>query len=249
MYKNLRAFRESLGLSQKEFADSLGIKLTTYNGYETGFHDPKSDFWIEVAKTYHVSIDFLMGFEGNKKSPALSSEALRVARAFERLDSHGRRAVSAILDAEADRIGEAAPDRQDEPGTIRHYRYRPAAGVDGLIEGSDYDDLPRSPGIPANADYCLTVSGDSMEPYIHDGQMIFVERDAPLRDFDVGVFGVNGAVVVKQYCPGVGGQIYLLSANPARQDANITLYGSGDDSFTYYGRVILPKKLPRPKYK
>lgn len=47
MYKNLKALRESLGLTQKEMADSLGIVLTTYAGYENGSRDPKSDFWIE----------------------------------------------------------------------------------------------------------------------------------------------------------------------------------------------------------
>lgn len=62
MYGNLRIFRESLKLTQREFAASLSIGLTTYNGYETGARDPKSDFWISVAKKYHVSIDYLMGF-------------------------------------------------------------------------------------------------------------------------------------------------------------------------------------------
>ena len=31
MYKNLKAFRESIGITQKDFAASLGIGLTTYN--------------------------------------------------------------------------------------------------------------------------------------------------------------------------------------------------------------------------
>lgn len=50
MYKNLKAFRESIGITQKDFAASLGIGLTTYNGYETGARDPKSDFWLLLLK-------------------------------------------------------------------------------------------------------------------------------------------------------------------------------------------------------
>lgn len=77
MYGNLKVFRESLGMTQKEFAASLSIGLTTYNGYETGARDPKSDFWIAVAKKYGVTIDYLMGYspepdktsEDIKKSP------------------------------------------------------------------------------------------------------------------------------------------------------------------------------------
>lgn len=82
MYGNLKVFRESLGMTQKEFAASLSIGLTTYNGYETGARDPKSDFWIAVAKKYGVTIDYLMGYspepdktsEDIKKFPLESGE-------------------------------------------------------------------------------------------------------------------------------------------------------------------------------
>lgn len=82
MYGNLKVFRESLGMTQKEFAASLSIGLTTYNGYETGARDPKSDFWIAVAKKYGVTIDYLMGYspepdktsEDIKKSPPEQGE-------------------------------------------------------------------------------------------------------------------------------------------------------------------------------
>lgn len=62
MYKNLKALRDSVGLTQKEFGKSVGIAKTTYNNYETGIREPKSDFWIAVAKKYGVTIDYLMGY-------------------------------------------------------------------------------------------------------------------------------------------------------------------------------------------
>lgn len=61
-YYNLKALREERGMDQQTFADSLGIKLSTYNQYETRTHRPKSNFWIAVAEKYQVSIDYLMGF-------------------------------------------------------------------------------------------------------------------------------------------------------------------------------------------
>lgn len=67
VYQNLRALRESLSMTQKDFAASLGIGQTTYNGYETGARDPKSDFWIAVAQKYGVTIDYLMGFSNDPK--------------------------------------------------------------------------------------------------------------------------------------------------------------------------------------
>ena len=44
MYKNLKFLRESLKMTQKEFAASIGIPSTTYRGYEFGEREPKSDF-------------------------------------------------------------------------------------------------------------------------------------------------------------------------------------------------------------
>lgn len=61
MMLRIREVREQLGISQKDFAKSLGIKPTTYNGYETGMHDPKSDILVHIAKMYNVSIDYLLG--------------------------------------------------------------------------------------------------------------------------------------------------------------------------------------------
>lgn len=77
MYVRLKELRDSLGLTQAEFGKSIGIAKSTYNNYETGIRDPKSDFWIAVAQKYGVTIDYLMGFsddphpaETNKKSPS-----------------------------------------------------------------------------------------------------------------------------------------------------------------------------------
>lgn len=64
-------------MTQKEFAKSLGIGYTTYNGYESGAREPKSDFWIKVATTYGVTIDYLMGYSNDptQKSPSAEESA------------------------------------------------------------------------------------------------------------------------------------------------------------------------------
>ena len=49
-------------MTQAEFGESVGIAKSTYNNYETGIRDPKSDFWIAVEKKYGVTIDYLMGY-------------------------------------------------------------------------------------------------------------------------------------------------------------------------------------------
>lgn len=56
MYQNLKALRDSLNMTQEEFGKSIGLAKSTYNNYETGVREPKSDFWIAIAQKYNVSI-------------------------------------------------------------------------------------------------------------------------------------------------------------------------------------------------
>ena len=44
----------------------------------------------------------------------------------------------------------------------------------------------------------MRIQGDSMEPYIHDGGVVYVNHD-PLQNGDVGIFCVDGDMVCKQY--------------------------------------------------
>lgn len=157
MYKNLKTFRESLNLTQKEFAASLGIAQTTYNGYETGARDPKSDFWIAVAERYNVTIDYLMGYSDDpkgysgssnllrvdfghgeaKKAPSQRDEADEVADIYRALDDHGKGAVKAILDFE--HAAAIAEQRQMGSGTKKAKAVRKRS--DGFIEVKVYDQI------------------------------------------------------------------------------------------------------------
>ncbi len=132
--------------------------------------------------------------------------------------------------------------------TIRDYRTPAAAGYASPIEGEDYEDVPVDEKTPRGADFAVHIQGDSMEPYIRDGDRVFVQRDVSLTDGDVGVFFVDGDVFCKQICMDNYRNIYLLSANPKREDANLTIRYDSASSFFCFGKVILPRRLPMPLY-
>ena len=249
MFKNLKALRESLNMKQKDFAAVFGLPTSTYNNYETGKSDPGSNFWIAVAEKYNVSIDYLLGFTDDPQRSKFATPS-KLDQKYAALDDHGRHLVDAVLEIETERIA-AAPPRPAaqivDLGTIRLYYSNPAAGIAGLTD-DDYEDIPRTPDMPQEADFCLTVSGDSMEPYIRDGDMIFITEKLPVGELDVGVFTVNGGAVVKQYHRNPDGSADLLSANPEREDCNIHLSAEENSTVVCWGRVILPRKLPAPVY-
>lgn len=69
MVFRIKEAREKVGLTQKELANSLGIKPTTFNGYEKGLHDPKSEILKQIAIQCNTSVDFLLGIsEANSRN-------------------------------------------------------------------------------------------------------------------------------------------------------------------------------------
>lgn len=57
----MKELREQLGYRQKDFAELLGIKPTTYNGYECGTHAPSLDILVQIARKCGVTVDYLLG--------------------------------------------------------------------------------------------------------------------------------------------------------------------------------------------
>ena len=107
MYKNLKALRDSLNMTQEEFGKSIGLAKSTYNNYETGVREPKSDFWIAIAQKYNVSIDYLMGIENpqNENQPAptngdeLAEDDKRIIELLHQLTPENRERVFEIIKA------------------------------------------------------------------------------------------------------------------------------------------------------
>lgn len=56
----LKELRLKHGLSQKEFAEILGIKNNTYNQYEHENRTPDIETLIKIANYYNVSLDYLL---------------------------------------------------------------------------------------------------------------------------------------------------------------------------------------------
>lgn len=53
-------------MTQKEFADLLGIDQRFYSNYETGKREIPSRFLIILADYYHYSVDYILGRTNQK---------------------------------------------------------------------------------------------------------------------------------------------------------------------------------------
>ena len=63
---NLKSIREAKKITQSNVAKYLGIAVTTYSGYETGYHKPTPEILIKLADFFGVTVDELLGRSGQQ---------------------------------------------------------------------------------------------------------------------------------------------------------------------------------------
>lgn len=118
MNERLKQIREKMGMNMREFSNFLGVKYTTYVGYENGSREPGSDFLAQVANYCHTTTDYILGLtdEDGMLPPAkiidyaeaqemlrivLSEEEYAMLRAYQAADDRARKDAYMILKANA----------------------------------------------------------------------------------------------------------------------------------------------------
>lgn len=230
MYENLKALRDSVGMTQAEFGKSVGVAKSTYNNYETGIREPKSDFWINVAKTYHVTIDYLMGYSDDPHktnddpvNPYVSDNVFRFSKSEQRhiekyraLDLYGREAVDSVLDVEYRRVTDMQAEQGDpEPEEKKILRFpfkefiEPAsAGTGEMVLDGAWKRVYLSKEPPDDADFIVRVRGDSMEPMFYDDDRVFIQSVQKIAVDEIGLFFMDGEEFIKKLGEGA-----LISLN------------------------------------
>ena len=66
--ESLKNERKKSGLSQKEFADKLGMNARTYASYERGERDISTAVLLNICKTLNISSDVLLGNDTDNTS-------------------------------------------------------------------------------------------------------------------------------------------------------------------------------------
>jgi transcriptional regulator with XRE-family HTH domain len=59
--ERIKAIRESKGYNQVEFAQKLRLSKQTISNYETGARQPGLDIVLNIANTFNISTDYILG--------------------------------------------------------------------------------------------------------------------------------------------------------------------------------------------
>lgn len=248
-YERLKSLRIQNRLTQKELGDKLGVSVVSVRCWETGTKSPSLSAIVSIAETFNVSIDYLVGVKKNHTQDKclLNSNESTLVSNYRSLDSYGRKAVYTLCQIEKERVVGGVSEQQtfnnEKPTNpqrfIPKYITPSAAGYSAPLDGEDFEMILVDESVPQDADFAVRIQGDSMAPYINDGDTVYVRRCDTIESGDVGIFCVDGSMYCKQYYKDADGNIKLISANRELSDSNVYIAANSNNSIVCCGKVIM----------
>lgn len=244
--ERIRRYCKEKGVAVSAMEKDLGFG----NGYlnPKKIEDVNTDRLLKILDYLGVSAEEFFNI-GSKKTQIIETaivqaqkeipksveyDEMGIVSKFNALDAHGKRIVSALLDAEYERCT-AEIVEEEAPKTKIIPLFPAAAGPGEPMETTAFQE--HEVDADSKAQFAVRISGDSMEPELHDGEIVLCARRVP-QIGDIAVIMVNGFLYVKQYIADNFGNIYLRSLNRKRKDLDVDIMASGNDTVTGYGVVI-----------
>ncbi len=237
----IKKLKSEKKITNDKLSELTGIPLGTLSKIMAGISDsPKLSNMVLIAEALGCSLDYIVsGTPENKNNCTLSESELAFFENYRKLDSHGRELVELVAAKELERTGVAPSVATVGPATEKRGAKILAAPASSKPMSAQFArktvllyDLPVSAGpgvylddstaeeinIPDNektvyTDFALRISGNSMEPKYHDGDILLVENTDSVEIGELGIFILDGNGYFKKY----GGD-RLISINPEYGD-------------------------------
>ncbi|MBQ6893003.1 MAG: helix-turn-helix domain-containing protein, partial [Clostridia bacterium] len=200
--ERVKFIKKEKGITNDALSAASGIPLGTLGKLLSGFtEEPKLSTAIALADALGCSLEYLaLGKEEQTKLSEVEESRLEKYRA---LDAHGARVCDFILDEEYLRCAALSRNvRADVPEVISRtkatekkarmiripfFSDRVSAGSGVHLESSDSVEISVALNEKTKrADFALRVSGDSMEPKYHDGDILLVENTPNIEIGELG---------------------------------------------------------------
>ena len=226
--RKLRRARLDAGLTQYDVHNWLGVNQSTFSSWETGKSEPSISVFLQLCAKYEIddiSEYFLGDGAGTPRRILDSKMLLKLAN----LPPRSLAAVYNCIDFEYNNM------RLSQNNTTRIlpvYMQPAAAGLGNYLGESAFEEMELE--APDAADAGIRISGDSMEPMINDGEIVFVKFQPQILGDQVGIFVLNG----EAYCKRLeyrANEPYLCSFNPKYSPIRIR----PTDNLRVIGKVLL----------
>lgn len=232
----IKQLKNEKKMTNDVLAERSGIPLGTLSKILAGMSDsPKLSNIIAIAGALDCSVDYIAtGTPENNHNYTLSPSEMDLVESYRKLDSFGVSLIDAVLEQELLRVGAAEEGAEVKssakillPGEkmknrfaggvahsgkrlIRLYELPVSAGVGVYLDESKSEEI-RIPDTDKTsaADYALRISGNSMEPKYHNGDILLVQSADGVEVGEPGIFLLDGCGFFKIF----GGD-RLISLNP-----------------------------------
>ena len=259
--ERIQSLRVKCNMTQKDLSDSIDVSVVSISGWESGSRKPSAEAIISLSKVFGVTTDYLLGVISNPEKDALllSQNEKNLLFNYRLLDKHGRKAVDTLCAIEKSRIetehiapviknSDIATCKNRSTRYIPRYITPAAAGSSVPLDGDDFEMILVDDTIPAEADFAVGIQGNSMYPYINDGDTVYVKKVNELSVGDVGIFCVDGEMYCKQYYIDDERNLTLVSANPRLRHTNVYVDADSCMDVRCYGKVLLDCRIDLPSY-
>ena len=194
----IKEYRLKKGMTQQEVAEALGESSgrVIYH-WEKGSGRPDCEKIAKLCDLLDVSADELIGCKVMHHRPTATE--WNMIQKYRALDEHGKEIVDYLIEVEHKRIAVAEKKPKLRMLKIDYYALPASAGTGNFLDSEFAEELlvPES-DIAEQADFVISVGGDSMEPTFHNGDKVFVEKCDSVDIGEIGIFVVNGDVYIKE---------------------------------------------------
>ena len=227
--RNIRKYRESLGLEQKELALKLGLSPSAVGNWERGFAKPSLDVIVPVCKVLGVTPNDIFGVDDSLLN--FSAKEQMLISDYRGLSNGHKIAVDSLISS---LIAAEITDSIPNLTKLTYFNRQLAAGIGDPTEIEDNGEpiFLNSSTLVNKADYVFTVNGDSMEPEYHNGDMVLIKSFPDCDDIlpgEIGAFIYGNEAYIKEYQ-----RDGLHSLNKEYE----TLHFTDEDKVFFIGKVI-----------
>ena len=208
--QRLKEIMEEKNIKAAAISKSTGISTGTISKYLSD-EKKRPDFTlvIKIAKFLDVAVEWL----GGTKDVREPFEPPKILPIYDKLSTVGKKEVydfaCYLLNKETnqDLINE-------EAATYEIKLLGKTAAGSGVINGDALNETISVHDVPKGANFVLVVKGDSMEPTIKDGSIVFVKHQENVENGEIAIIDMDGEVTCKEayYTNGI---LELRSINPS----------------------------------
>lgn len=225
-------------ISFREFAKTCNMPNSTLQSIcERGIYSASFANAKKIADVLGISVSEFAG-----ASCGLSEREQSAIAKFKSLDERGKRAVEAVLISQAEYLKSAVAKRGSSvtafaggksasyieiskkekvvQRALKVFLQPAAAGTGNYLDDDSYEEmLFENP--PVGADFGVRITGDSMQPQILDGDIVFVKKQASISEGEIGIYVIDGDAFCKKLI-NKEGEYFLHSLNPKYQDFKLS---------------------------